>query len=111
MMIGTNEHIDPWCRAWQTYREGLAMIRQVREYCAQRQSVRPAILQSLTAFVKARSTLPEFNAILQQQMHYDWKLFGLRGASSGMFLNKLWNPCPHSDGNPHVLRRNNSPHR
>lgn len=104
MMIWTDEQIDTWCLAWQAYREEKAAIDQAMEHHTQQRRVRQDILTHLTAFVEGQNTLPEFNALLQQKIHSDWNLFGLRGASGGLFLNKLVKYIPHADQLTHHLR-------
>lgn len=96
-MTWIDEHMDQCRLALRAYQEdkdtkaGMADLRVLRH------RVRQEILQHLTSFLEGESTLQEFNTLFQQQAHCDWNIFGVRGISGGVFLNKLIKYIPHHE--------------
>jgi hypothetical protein len=97
MMTWTDEQIDQWCLALQAYREDSDTKANALELRALRDRARQEMLLSLTCFLEGQSTLQDFNAIFQQQTHYSWNVFGVRGMSGGMFFNKLIKHIPRNE--------------
>jgi hypothetical protein len=104
MMTWTDEQIDQWCLALRTYREDSVAKANALELQALRDRARQEMLLSLTYFLESQSTLQDLNAIFQQQTHYGWNVFGIRGMSGGMFFNKLIKYIPHTEQLTQQLR-------
>lgn len=96
MMTWTDEQIDQWCLALHTYRKDSVARAEATELQTLRHHVRQDMLRHLASFLECQSTLQEFNAVFQRQTHYDWNVFGVRGMSGGLFLNKLVKYIPQN---------------
>jgi hypothetical protein len=104
MITWTDEQIAQWCLALSTYREDADALAQAGELQVKRHQARQAMLLHLQAFLDGCQTLQEFNTVFQQQTHYDWNVFGMRGTSGGMFLNKLVKYIPYDEQLAQQLR-------
>ncbi len=75
-----------------TQHEYLADVLTVTVHQAideRRLHVQQEMMQLLVAFLNRTITLKEFNATFQQKTQGAWNVFGMRGSSGGMYLNKL----------------------
>ncbi len=97
MMTWTDEQMDQWRLALRAYQEDKAAKAEMADLRISRHRVRQEIFQHLASFLEGQSTLQEFNILFQQQAHYDWNIFGVRGLSGGVFLNKLIKHIPHHE--------------
>lgn len=97
MMTWTDEQVDQWCLSLRAYREDIATKADAVELRALRHRARQQMLLALSCFLESQGTLQDFNTIFQQQTHYDWNIFGIRGMSGGMFLNKLIKYIPQDE--------------
>jgi hypothetical protein len=70
----------------------------------QRHRVSQEMLQVLQEFRQEKITMREFNTLFQQKTHGSWNVFGIRGMSGGMFLNKLLKYIPDETLLAHHLR-------
>lgn len=96
-MTWIDEQVDQCRLALRAYQEDNAAKAEMADLRVLRHRIRQEIIQHLTSFLEGESTLQEFNALFQQQAHCDWNIFGVRGISGGVFLNKLINYIPHHE--------------
>lgn len=89
-----------------------------REYCMneeeqlacktlvdQRIPIQKEMTYILKSFLERKISVEEFNSIFQQKMNRSWNVFGFRGMSGGMFLNKLLKYIPDANLLGYQLRK------
>lgn len=104
MMTWTDEQVDQWCLSLRAYREDITAKADAVELRALRHHARQEMLLALSYFLEGKGSLQAFNTIFQQRAHYDWNVFGIRGMSGGMFLNKLIKYIPEGEHLAQQLR-------
>jgi hypothetical protein len=62
------------------------------------------MVEHLNFFISGHSSLREFNSLFQRKTQDEWNVFGLRGMSGGMFLNKLIKYVPDEEALVRRLR-------
>jgi hypothetical protein len=104
MMVWSNEQIEHWSFIQRAYRADTAWVRTHKDIDQRRQQVQQEMLQLLNAFLEGRIPVKAFNAVFQQKTHHEWNVFGLRGMSGGLFLNKLVKHIPNEEALTQHLR-------
>jgi hypothetical protein len=93
-MMRLHEQIEQWRLIQKTYLEDAEVVKQDQETDLKRSRAQPEMVRLLKSFLEETVKLSEFNAIFQHKTHTTWSIFGLRGMSGGLFLNKLVKHVP-----------------
>jgi hypothetical protein len=93
----SQEKLGQWHTLKQCYQACTEVATLDQKKDQQRHSVRQEMLQLLQALLNEHITLRDFNTVFQQQTHKTWDVFGMRGLSGGMFLNKLVKYIPEHE--------------
>lgn len=99
-----DEQREQWQSLQDVYSTDLAIQTSYRAVDHQRTRIQQEMTFVLRTFIDGTLTVEEFNSIFQQKTHGPWNIFGLRGMSGGMFLNKLVKYINNKDALAHQLR-------
>ena len=88
-MMWSNAQLEQWHERQQAFLADTLAVTQYQEIDQQRLQVQQEMVHLLKMFLEHEMSAKEFNAVFQQKTHGEWNVFGLRGLSGGMFLNKL----------------------
>jgi hypothetical protein len=81
--------IESWRLLWDEFTHDALAVAEVREWERRRMAVRPQMLELLQQFQSGSVDVADLRATFDQRTKTSWDVFGLRGASGAMFLNKL----------------------
>ncbi|MCA9674835.1 MAG: AAA family ATPase [Kofleriaceae bacterium] len=81
--------IERWRQRWKRLAVDREAMEQDRIRDDQRRTVAPQIAKLLRDFVDAAIGLPELRETFDRKTRNEWDVFGLKGLSGAMFLNKL----------------------
>ena len=104
-IVWSNIQLEQWRERQQEFLADTTSVAHYREIDQRRQHVQPEMIALLHSFLNGTVTLKALNAIFQQKTHGEWNVFGLRGLSGGMFLNKLVKYIPDKEQFTQRLRK------
>lgn len=81
--------VESWRLLWEELAHDAWSFTEFRGWDDRRRRAQPEMLELLRRFTSASISVEEFRATIDARTRTDWDLFGLRGASGAMFLNKL----------------------
>ena len=88
-MMWSNAQIEQWRTRQQAFLADTVAVAHYQEIDQQRLQVQQEMVRLLQTFLEDGMSAKEFNTVFQQKTHAEWNVFGLKGLSGGMFLNKL----------------------
>ena len=86
--------IDRWQGLLSDFHADSKEVARHRERDARRAEVVKEMQAQLVEFLEPGSTTPEFRAVFDKKTRHEWDVFGLKGLSGAMFLNKLVKHIP-----------------
>lgn len=81
--------VESWRLLWEELARDPWAIAEYREWEDRRRQAQPQMLELLGRFLSGVADVEDLRATFDARTRTDWDLFGLRGASGAMFLNKL----------------------
>lgn len=81
--------VESWRLLWDELAHDAWSLSEFRGWDDRRRRAQPEMLELLRRFIAGAIDVEEFRATFDARTRTDWDLFGLRGASGAMFLNKL----------------------
>ena len=93
----SNGIIQRWATYWSEGCENFSWVERNRLRNAKRSEVLPEIKQLIIGFLEGDTTLGEFRTAFDGKTRNEWDVFGLKGMSGAMFLNKLVKHLPDHD--------------
>ena len=81
--------VDRWRERWQQAQRDRTWIERYRLRDAKRKQILPEISELVKRFLDRDLAIPEFRETFDRKTKNEWDLFGLKGLSGAMFLNKL----------------------
>src|SRR5689334_18111503 len=96
--------IESWRLLWEECLSDPVAMEEYHAWEERRRRAQPQMLELLRSFIAKTVDLEHFRATFDQRTKTSWDLFGLRGASGSMFLNKLVKYVPDSAALAHHLR-------
>jgi MoxR-like ATPase len=96
--------VDRWRDRWNEARADTAWTDRHRIRDSKREAILPEIEALISSFVSGRLTLGDFKEIFDRKTRNEWDLFGLKGLSGAMFLNKVSKNLPDQEASARVLR-------
>src|SRR5258705_4767972 len=103
-MTWSTEQIEEWYLLHQAYSIDTPSIQFYNDLDRRRYAVKCEMVQHLNPFLDGDKPLREFNRVFQCKTQAEWNVFGLRGMSGGMFLNKLIKYVPDEESLARSLR-------
>jgi hypothetical protein len=103
MVMQENGKIAQWRSLYDEFQQDQAVINFYKKYDERRIIVRKEILDLWGRFSTGTLGLEEFRKILDLKTRTDWDVFGIKGMSGAMFLNKLVKYVPHEDLIPELI--------
>lgn len=93
------EAIERWSGRWKSAQLDAAWVERERLRDERRHEVLPQIRELVEQFVDGSVSLDDFRATFDSKTRNEWDLFGLKGLSGAMFLNKV---AKHLSAQGHV---------
>src|SRR5258706_2045975 len=100
----STEQIEEWYLLHQAYGMDTLSVQYYNDLDRRRYAVQCEMVQHLNSFLDGDKSMREFNRVFQRKTQAEWNVFGLRGMSGGMFLNKLIKYVPDEEGLAQSLR-------
>jgi 5-methylcytosine-specific restriction protein B len=98
------QDFDRWRELWNQARADATWVERHRLRDSKRREVLPEIRELVTGFIGGQMSLPDFRETFDRKTRNEWDLFGLKGLSGAMFLNKFAKYLPDQDDAASVLR-------
>ncbi len=92
----TETQIDQWRLLWDEANKDAAWIARHQKRDARRVEVQRELLSLLNQFLAKEITVEEMKNTFDRRTRTDWDVFGLKGTSGAMFLNKIVKHIPDS---------------
>lgn len=89
--------VDRWRKRWQDAQHDATWIERHRLRDDKRKQMLPEISDLVKRFLDHDLGIPEFRETFDRKTRNEWDLFGLKGLSGAMFLNKLVKHLPDQD--------------
>jgi MoxR-like ATPase len=93
-----------WRERWEEAQRDPVWVERYRVLDAKRREVVPQITDLLGRFIASSMELDEFRDNFDLKTRNEWDLFGLKGLSGAMFLNKLAKHLPNEEATADALR-------
>ncbi len=93
----TETQIDQWRLLWDEANENEDWLARHQKRDARRIEVRRELLNLLSQFLSKEVTVEEMKNTFDRRTRTDWAVFGLKGTSGAMFLNKMVKHIPNSE--------------
>lgn len=81
--------VESWRLLWEELAHDAWSLAAFHGWDDRRRRAQPEMLELLRRFIAGAIDVEEFRATFDARTRTDWDLFGLRGASGAMFLNKM----------------------
>jgi len=85
----TGLQAESWRLLWEELAADGESVAECRAWVSRRQRVRPQLAELLSRFLAGGIDVEELRATFDQRTRTDWDVFGLKGMSGAMFLNRL----------------------
>jgi hypothetical protein len=92
----TEVQIDRWRLFWDEANENKDWLARHRERDTRRIEVQQELLHLLNQFLSKEISVEKMKNIFDRRTRTDWNVFGLKGTSGAMFLNKMVKHIPDS---------------
>jgi hypothetical protein len=97
MMVWSYTQVEQWHLVQRVYLEDAEIVKRDQEIDLKRSQAQQEMMQLLSSFLEGTVEIHKFNTIFQHKTHNEWGVFGLRGMSGGLFLNKLVKHIPNEE--------------
>lgn len=92
--VVSSDVVERWRGFWEVARATVQWMEGYKARDAKRREVLPEIRALILAFLDGSKTLAQFREEFDNRTRTEWDLFGLKGLSGAMFLNKLAKHIP-----------------
>lgn len=92
----TEDQIDYWRAKWNEANTNEKWIAYHQQRDTNRITIRQELLHLLEQFLQNQIKIQQFKNIFDKRTRTDWDVFGLKGTSGAMFLNKMVKHVPDS---------------
>ena len=96
--------VESWRLLWEELARDAWSLAEYSGWDDRRRHAQPQMIQLLARFLSGAAEVEELRATFDARTRTDWDLFGLRGASGAMFLNKLVKYVSDAAALTHQLR-------
>lgn len=96
--------VERWRELWNQANADASWVERNTLRNSKRVEVLPQMQELLTDFIGGRVSLADFRSTFDKKTKNEWDLFGLKGLSGAMFLNKLAKHLPATDVTNHLRR-------
>ena len=95
--VVAEDTIERWREYWDQARADAAWLDRQRVRDVKRREILPQIRDLIVEFLQGHVSLSDFRETFDHKTRNEWDLFGLKGMSGAMFLNKLVKYLPDQE--------------
>src|SRR5690349_492657 len=100
----TGPQIESWRLLWKELTDDAVAMEECRAWATRRRRARPQLVELLSRYLSGAIDTNALRVDFDRRTRTDWDVFGLKGMSGAMFLNKLVKYVPDQAGLANQLR-------